>query len=209
MYIPRLYDKKDRAAILEFLKRNDFAALVTFDGDKPIATHLMVEAVEQDGKLTLYGHMARANPQWKLFGNREALVIFQGAHTYVSARWYNHVNVPTWDYMIVHAYGRPRELQDDELYALLSRLVVKHEPDTAYRLEALPEDYVTTNIKAVFGFALPVTRLEAAYKLSQNRDDEDHANIIRQLEQREDTYSMQIAEAMRAERDGGRSANGL
>ncbi len=203
MYIPKFYRKEDRAAILEFLKKNDFAALVTYDGEKPIATHLMVEAVEQDGGLTIYGHMARANPQWRSFGDRDALVIVQGPHTYVSATWYNHVNASTWDYMIVHAYGRPREVQGDELYSLLSRLVVKHEPDTSYRLETLPEHFVSTNLKALFAFAMPVTRLEAAYKLSQNRDDEDYANIIIELEKREDANSRQIAKAMRVERPAG------
>lgn len=203
MYIPKYYCKEDRATILEFLKRNDFAALISYDGEKPIATHLMVEAVDQAGDLTIYGHMARANPQWKTFGERDALLIFQGPHTYVSARWYNHVNAPTWNYMIVHAYGRPREVQGDELYSLLSRLVVKHEPDTSYRLETLPEHFVSTNMQAIFAFAMQVTRLEAAYKLSQNRDDEDHANILGELEQRQDTYSSQIAKAMREERPGG------
>ncbi len=200
MYIPKYYRKEDRAAILAFLKQNDFAALVTYDGEKPIATHLLVETVEHDGGITIYGHMARANPQRKTFGDREALVIFQGPHTYVSATWYNHVNAPTWNYMTVHAYGKVREVQGDELRSLLSRLVVKHEPDPAYRVETLPEDFVATNMKAIFAFAMEVTRLEAAYKLSQNRDDEDHANIILELEKREDGYSRQIAHAMREDR---------
>ncbi len=200
VYIPKLYRKEDRATILEFLKRNDFAALVTHDGEKPIATHLLVEAVEQNGNLTIYGHMARANPQWRTFGDREVLLIFQGPHTYISATWYDHVNVPTWDYMIVHAYGKIREVQGDELHGLLSRLVVTHEAETTYRMETLPPDFVEKEIRGVVGFAVDVTRLEAAYKMSQNRNDADYSNVIRQLEQREDDSSRQIARAMRAER---------
>ncbi len=200
MYIPKYYRKEDRETILEFMKENDFAALVTYDGQKPIATHLLVEVVGRDDAITIYGHMARANPQRKTFGDGEALLIFQGPHTYVSATWYNHVNAPTWNCMIVHAYGKVREVLGIELHSLLSRLVVKQEPDPSYRVETLPEDFVNTNMKAIFGFALEVTRLEAAYKLSQNRDDEDHANIILELEKREDGYSRQIAKAMREDR---------
>ncbi len=203
MYRPKLYRKEDRGTILAFMKANDFAALVTYDGERPVATHLLVEVVEEPEGITIYGHMARANPQWKTFGDREALLIFQGAHTYVSARWYNHVNVPTWNYMIVHAYGKVREVEGAELYSLLSRLVAKHEPASAYRLETLPQDFVGKEIRGIFGFALEVTRLEAAYKLSQNRDDEDHANIVRELEQREDEYSGEIARAMREDRPAG------
>ncbi len=205
MYIPKLYREEDRQTILSFLKQNNFAALVTYDGERPVATHLLVEVVEQPEGMTIYGHMARANPQRKTFGEREALLIFQGPHTYISARWYNHVNVPTWDYMSVHVYGTVREVEGVELYGLLSRLVSSNEPGTAYRLETLPQDFVQTTIKGVFGFAMQVTRLESAYKLSQNRDDEDHAEIIRELEKREDEYSRQIAAAMREDRPNNRS----
>ncbi len=203
MYIPKLFREEDRETILAFMRANDFAGLVTYDGERPVATHLLAEVVEGPEGVTIYGHMARANPQWKTFGEREALLIFQGAHTYVSARWYNHVNASTWNYMIVHAYGTVREVQGEELHGLLSRLVIKHEPNTTYRLETLPQDYVQSTIKGVFGFAMQVTRLEAAYKLSQNRDDEDHANIIRELEKREDDHSREIAGAMREERPPG------
>ncbi len=200
MYIPKLYREENRETILEFIRHNDFPALVTYDGQKPIATHLPVEVVERGEGLTVYGHMARANPQWKTFGNQEALLIFQGPHTYISARWYNHVNVPTWDYMIVHVYGKLREVKGEELYALLSRLVKKHEPNTPYRLESLPQDFVEKEIKGVAGFAMDVARIEAAYKLSQNRNDEDYQNVIRELEKRRDEYSKEIARSMRERR---------
>src|SRR6266498_2393897 len=122
MYIPKLYREEDKEKILEFLRQNNFPALVTYDGEKPIATHLPVEVIEgKDGALTIFGHMSRANPQGKSFGEQEVLLIFQGAHTYISPRWYDHVNVPTWNYMMVHVYGKPRLLEGDELYAMMSR----------------------------------------------------------------------------------------
>lgn len=203
MYIPKLYREEDREKILDFLGANNFPALVTYDGEKPIATHLPVEVVEgEDGALTVMGHMSRANPQWKTLGEGEVLLIFQGAHTYISPRWYKHVNVPTWNYRMVHVYGRVRMLAGDDLYALLSRLVKKHEVETGYSLEGLPQDFVQKEMKGVAGFAVQVTRIDAGYKLSQNRNDEDHANIIRELQERGDQNSMEVAKAMR-ESSGG------
>lgn len=203
MYLPKLYREEDHARIVEFLKANGFPALVSHDGEKLIATHLPVEIVENaDGSLTVLGHMSRANPQWKSFGEQEVLLIFQGAHTYISPRWYNHVNVPTWNYMNVHVYGKVRMLEGEELYALLSDLVKKHESTTGYSMEGLPADFVEKEIKGVAGFALNVTRIDAAYKLSQNRDDESYTNIVRELEKRSDDASHEIAQEMKQKRTG-------
>ena len=198
MHIPKLYREEDRELIVEFLKQNNFPALVTFDGEKPIATHLPVEITQTEtGGLTIYSHMSKANPQWKSFGGQEVLLIFQGAHTYISPRWYNHVNVPTWNYMMVHVYGKVRIVEGDELYSLLGRLVRQHEADSNYRLESLPQDFVKKEMNGTVGFVVDVTRMDAGYKLSQNRNDEDHANIIRELEGRGDLNSMEVAEEMR------------
>ncbi len=201
MYIPAQFREDDRREILAFLKKNNFPAIVSYDGTKPIATHAPVEISEdENGKMTIYGHFSRANPQWKTFDEREILLIFQGPNTYISARWYNHVNVPTWNYMMVHVYGTVRMVEEDELYALLSRLVRQHEANSSYRLESLPQDFVQKEMKGVVGFAIEVTRIEAGYKLSQNRNDEDHENIVRELDKRGDESSAKIARAMREKR---------
>ncbi|MCE9645289.1 MAG: FMN-binding negative transcriptional regulator [Chloroflexi bacterium] len=201
MYIPKLYREEDRAEIMGFLQKNNFPALVTHDGRRPVATHLPVEVLEEaGGALTVLGHMSRANPQWKSFGDQEVLLIFQGAHTYISPRWYNHVNVPTWNYMMVHVYGKARLVEGAELHDLLSRLVRRHEDGTGYSLEGLPADFVQKEMKGVAGFAVQVTEIEAGYKLSQNRDDQDHAAIIRELEKRGDDGSAGVAKAMRGKR---------
>ena len=202
MYIPKLYREEDREKILEFLKQNNFPALVTHDGEKPTATHLPVEVLEnENGSLTILGHMSRANPQWRSFGEQEVLLIFQGAHTYISPRWYDHVNVPTWNYMMVHVYGKVRLVEGEELHSLLSRLVRNHEEPTAYSLEALPQDFVQKEMNGVVGFAVDVMRVDAGYKLSQNRNDGDHENIIRELEGRGDENSAAVAKSMRAMRE--------
>ncbi len=201
MYVPKLYREEDREQILAFLNENNFPALVSHNGDRLVATHLPVETeAHGDEKLTIYGHMSRANPQWKTFGDQEVLLIFQGAHTYISPRWYDHVNVPTWNYMMVHVYGKARVVEGEELHAMLSRLVERHEQASSYRLEALPADFVAKEINGAAGFAVDVTRIDAGYKLSQNRNDRDHANIIEELEKREDDASQEVARAMREKR---------
>ncbi len=200
MYVPKLYREEDRATLMAFLQQNNFPALVTFDGQRPLATHLVVEVAETDSRLTIYGHLSRANPQWRTIGAQEALLIFQGAHTYISPRWYDHINVPTWNYLMAHVYGPVRELEGDELHALLSRLVQHHEANSTYRLETLPPDFVQKEMKGIYGFALTVTRLEGGYKLSQNRNDADHANIVTHLDQRGDANSQAVAAAMRTQR---------
>jgi transcriptional regulator len=198
MHIPKLYREEDREKILEFLRQNNFPALVTFDGEKPIATHLPVEVLEDEhGSLKILGHMSRANPQWKSFGEGEVLLIFQGAQTYISPRWYDHVNVPTWNYMMVHVYGKVRVIEGEELYSLLSRLVKNHEEPAAYSLENLPQDFVHKEMNGVVGFSVNVTRVDAGYKLSQNRNETDHENIIRELERRGDENSAAVAKSMR------------
>jgi transcriptional regulator len=202
MHIPKLYREEDRETILEFLKKNNFPALVTHDGEKLIATHLPVEIVELgEDKLAIYSHMSRVNPQWKSFGDQEALLIFQGPHTYISPTWYDHVNVPTWNYMMVHVYGKAQVVDGVELKSTLGRLIERHEAHSDYRLESLPEDFVNKEMKGAIGFMVDVTRIDAGYKLSQNRNDRDHENIIKELELRGDDESAAVAKGMRAQRD--------
>ena len=199
MYISKLYREEDREKILEFVRQNEFATLVTYDGEKPTAGHLLMEVLEDGERLFVNGHMSKANPLWKTFEkNPEVLVIFQGPHTYISPTSYNHVNVPTWNYQAVHIYGRPRIVTErDESHALLSHLVLRHEGETKYRLETLPKDFVEKEMKGITAFQIEVTRVEANYKLSQNRDDEDYHNIVSRLEERGDEMSRGVAEAMR------------
>jgi len=198
MYISRLYREEDRAKILEFLKQNEFAILVTYDGEKPTASHLLFEVTEEGESLFLNGHMSKANPLWKTFEkNDEVLVIFQGPNSYISPTWYNHVNVPTWNYQVVHLYGNPRIVNGNEYYAMLARLISRHEGGTSYRMESLPPDFVEKQINGTVGFQIHVTRIEANYKLSQNRNDEDYHNIIVRLDERDDEMSHAVAEAMK------------
>ena len=202
MYIHKYYREENRAKILEFLRQNDFATLVAFDGQKPVASHLLMEVLERDEKLFVNGHMSKANYLWKMLDkNPEVLVIFQGPHTYISPTWYNHVNVPTWNYQSVHVYGKPQVITDKSAsYAILKRLMDRYEPSGPSAMEALPRDFVDREIKGIVAFQIKVTNIEASYKLSQNRDDESYQNIVDQLENRTDDLSHGVAAAMRQNR---------
>ena len=202
MHIIKFFREESRDKILEYLRQNDFATLIAYDGEKPVASHLLMEVVEKGEHLWINGHMSRANPLWRMFEkNPEVLVIFQGAHTYISPTWYNHVNVPTWNYQSVHVYGKPSVVTDrTETYGILKRLTDRYETSTTYSLETLPQDFVEKEMRGVSAFRIEVTQIEANYKLSQNRDDESYRNIVDHLEQREDDDSHEIAKAMKQNR---------
>lgn len=202
MYIHKFYREENREKILESLRQIDFATLVAYDGEKPVASHLMMEVMEEGEKLFVNGHMSKANDLWKMLDkNVEVLVIFQGPHTYISPTWYNHVNVPTWNYQSVHVYGKPQIITDKSLtYGILKRLMDRYEPNGPSAMEALPQDFVEKEMKGIVAFQIEVTKIEASYKLSQNRDDESYQNIVAELEKRPDDLSRGVAAAMRQNR---------
>ena len=203
MYVPRNFVEDDPARVSAFVRHHPFGTLVTWDGHRPIASHLPMLLQEPAGApRMLVGHLARANPQWKSFEpGREALAIFQGAHTYVSAAWYSVPSAPTWNYTSVHVYGTPAIIDDrQELHHLLEQLVDSQEAASAeaerYRLETLPEPLRESMMDAIVGFRITVTRVEAAVKLSQNRSEADQARIIEKLLQRGDADSRSVAREM-------------
>ena len=209
MYISYYHREEDYRKIVEFMRANEFATLVAYDGKKPVASHLLMAVIEEENRLVVAGHMAKANSLWKLFErNEEVLLIFQGPHTYISATWYNHVNVPTWNYQSVHAYGHPELVTDhDEVFSVLSHLIQRNEANPTYRLETLPQDFVEKQMNGIMAFRVEIARLEAAFKLSQNRNEEDYQNVIIQLEKRPDEASHQVAQAMRENRKNKDSEN--
>ena len=153
-------------------------------------------------------HMARANPQWKTFTNDDAaddpevLVIFQGPHAYISPSWYEStVAVPTWNYTAVHVYGRPRLIVDDaELEELLAKTLDKFESPMAvpWKDENAP-DLREPLKKAIVGFEIEATRIEAKFKLGQNRSIEDAQGTCTALDESANPTDRQLAELMRQE----------
>jgi len=203
MYVPRHFTESDPQRVGAFIVRHPFGTLVTWDGQKPVASHLLMLLQEPaDAPRCLIGHMARANPQWESFDPaREVMAIFQGAHTYVSAAWYSAPSAPTWNYSAAHVYGTPSIVSGRaELYGLLRELVDSQEaasPEAErYRLQSMPQPLVDGMMAAIVGFRITVTRVEAVAKLSQNRNEADHARIIEQLRKRGDADSLSVAREM-------------
>jgi transcriptional regulator len=155
--------------------------------------------LSEDGE-KLFGHISRANPQWRNFNEQgEVLAIFSGPHAYISSSWYNHENVPTWNYIAVHVYGKIRMIEGKELFESLRHLVDKYEKKSEHpvSVDKMSPEYVERSMKGVVGFEISISHMEAAYKLSQNRDKVNHEAIIGQLEKRNEGDDLRVADAMR------------
>lgn len=204
MYIHPLNSWENEPEIIEFIKKNAFSTLVTQIAGKPMATHLpIVLAKNSDGNPILSGHIARANPQWKSFKDGdEVLVIFQGPHAYISSSWYSHENVPTWNYLAVHVYGKIRLIEGEELLEHLKSLVDTYEDGRPNRVsvETMTKGYLDSQLKALVGFEIKINEVRASAKLSQNRDNENYKNIIRNLEESPNLLDKEIASEMKNRR---------
>ena len=209
MFIHNVFRETDEARIVEFIRQHPFAAIVSLDGGRPIATHIPIEITKNsDGHFMLEGHVARANPQWKtLEETDEVLTIISGAHAYISPRWYDepHSTVPTWSYMIVHVYGKPHLITDAaELGEHLVKMVERYEHETSYDLTRVPAATMEKLTNGVVGFKILVSRFEAAFKLNQSRNRQSYESIISELEKQPDDNSRTIAEAMKERRSSFR-----
>lgn len=183
--------------VKQFLRQHGFATLVSTVEGKPWATHLPLH-LSADGN-TFSGHVARGNKQWKeLAAQPEVLAIFQGPHTYISSSWYDHENVPTWNYMAVHVYGTVRIIEGDALIDSLRQLTNHYEQNSArpVSVDTMSKKFVEKEVLGIVGLELTISRMEAAYKLSQNRDNKNYREIMKQLRERPDEQSHQVAAAM-------------
>lgn len=182
MYVPAAFRVDDVAAQMDFIRHHSFATLITNDGEVPFASHLPV--LIDDDEESLVAHMARANPQWQHFGDAEVLTIFQGPHAYVSPSWYETpLAVPTWNFTAVHVYGVPQIIEDhDRLCGLLQKTVDVFESTFAKPWPGqIPADFRDSLIPGIVGFEIAIRRIEAKFKLSQNRSTADQQNVRQQL----------------------------
>ena len=161
MYTPKHFQVTDRTPLFDLMERFNFATLVTVRDGCPIATHLPFLVYPGAGDQgSIVGHMARANEQWVDFARGvEALAIFQGHHAYISPSWYEaHPSVPTWNYAVVHVYGTPSIITDeDHVRSVLRALVAKHENvfDDPWSMD-LPEEYERAMLRGIVAFEIPV-----------------------------------------------------
>ena len=187
LYIPKPHLVEDRKLLHDFMDEFSFVDLVTCSPEIRI-THIPVMLDRTAGKYgTLYGHIARQNPQGGNFdGHSPAVIVFRGPHSYISPTWYTKAEVvPTWNFAVVHASGKLRAITDKKaLYDLLVKLVDKFEnhEKPAYDLSKLPENFTYGMIGGIIGFEMEIERLEGKFKLGQERSDADKESVLRHLE---------------------------
>ena len=204
MYIPKYFRNESVENISEFIEENGFAILINQVDNRPWATHLpLMLDTNNEGNQVLSGHISRANKQWHTFENdTEVLAIFNGPHAYISSSLYDHENVPTWNYQVVHVYGKIKIIEGDSLKAKLGKLMDKYEKNSDHpvAIDHMSEELLNREIKGIVGFEIEITDIQAASKLSQNRDEKNYKNIIDHLEKSGDPSSRDLAIIMKEQR---------
>lgn len=201
MYIPPQFRVEDRDAIWTALRAARLASLVTCGSDGLMATPLPLILDETEGEFgTLYGHIARANPQCKTDAS-EAMAIFPGPEAYITPSWYATKQetgkvVPTWNYIAVHAYG-PVEFFDEpeRLLEVVTRLTRLHEAPRRepWEVSDAPAGFIESQLRGIVGLRLPIVRLDAKRKMSQNRNEADRAGVSRGLRASERASDREVA----------------
>jgi transcriptional regulator len=195
MYIPKANEEKRIPVMHELISSQPFGSLVTLGASGLFASHIPM-VLEQDGSEfgILKAHISRANQQWRDLAPSatpkvDALAIFAGHHHYISASWYpgtkeDGKEVPTWNYVVVHAYGPLSAIEDpDWLRAHLEKLTDTHEAGSAnpWKVSDAPEDFIRQQMKGIVGLEMPIRRLEGKWKVSQNRNERDRIAVTEEL----------------------------
>jgi transcriptional regulator len=202
MYQPEHFRVDDVARMHALMRAKPLAAFISCGSSGLYATHLPTVLKDKGPSGVIECHLARANPHWKdLAEGNEALMIFQGPEGYITPSWYPSKTqhgkvVPTWNYAVVHAYGRPEMMQDkDCLRRHLSELTAQQERSEAkpWMVTDAPASYVDVMLRGIVGFRFPVTRLEGKWKMSQNREVKDRNGVAKGLGQRGDGDDLEMA----------------
>ena len=199
MYSPKHYITEDFRFMLDFMRRHNFATLVTAKNDFPFATHLPFIVEENNETLVLSSHLARANPQWKNFVDAETLVIFQEPHAYVSPFWYEEtLSVPTWNYVAVHVYGKVRTFENEaKVFEVLERMIFAFDKKYLERWKQLPSDFKSKLARGIVAFEIEVRDLQEKKKLNQSSSKTDRQNVIKNLAKSSNQLEVEIARLMR------------
>ncbi|MGY2048713.1 FMN-binding negative transcriptional regulator [Methylobacterium sp. JK268] len=194
MYMPPAFRDDDRESLRATIRASRLANLVTATAEGPLVTPLPLFLAEDEGEHgVLYGHVAKANPHWRVPAIGEALAIFMGPDAYVTPAWYATKQetgkvVPTWNYVTVHAHGPVEFFHDaDRLLAVVTRLTNLHEGErqAPWAVGDAPPDFVAAQLRGIVGLRLPITRLEGKRKMSQNRTATDRAGVVAGLAESE------------------------
>lgn len=199
MYTPKHFEETDIGILHELMKLHPLATVVTSADGELVVNHLPLLTYKDGGEFgVLRGHVARANPLWRQFtGAAEAVAVFQGPQAYISPSWYpsKHLDgkqVPTWNYAVVHAHGRPRVIEDtDWLYAHLNDMTDEHESEHAlpWKVSDAPKDFTDKLLNAIVGIEMPIARMDGKWKVSQNRTRGDRLGVAAGLASRSSEQS--------------------
>lgn len=201
MYKMPEFTEHNQQAVLDFMYEHPFVVLTGSHNNTPVATQVPVLIHEQNGKIILRGHIMRKTDHHLAFeANPQVLVLFTGPQCYVSASWYSQRNIgSTWNYMTVHGRGTMQYKDEAHCLQLLTDLTHKYEgpQQNPELLEYMSmENYVKPMMKAIVSFEIQLESITPIFKLSQNRDDESHEKIVKELQARGDHNSKEIAGEM-------------
>ncbi len=203
MYVPDHFRVDDVRQMHDLMRGRPFAALISSGAGGLYASHLPTVLKDEGDRGVIECHLARANPHWReLAEGHEALMIFQGPEGYITPNWYvtkaeTGKVVPTWNYAVVHAYGRPAVMQDkDWLRRHVGELTAQQEKTEArpWALSDAPDSYIDVMTRGIVGFRFPITRLEGKWKMSQNREEQDWKGVVTGLNARATGDDREIAE---------------
>lgn len=199
MYIPEEYLESDRKEILSFIKNYSFACIVSSKNNIPMATHLPFVVEEKGKELLLTSHFAKANPHWKQIAESQALVIFSEPNAYISPRHYEkEKNVPTWNYIAVHAYGKGELIQAEvDSLLVLEKMIKKFEQGYKAQWDQLAMNYKQNMLKGIVAFQIKVTDIQAQKKLSQDKKEVERQKIISSLSESSNSQERNIAAYMK------------
>ncbi len=192
MYTPPFSREKRVEVLHDAIDEMRFGTLITVADDGPMATHIPMFVDRERGPHgTVFGHIARANPQWELSNTAiPALAVFVGPQSYITPSWYETKRqtgkvVPTWQYLAVHARGRIAFIQEPErLHDIVRRSTVTQERhrDHPWAVEDAPLEYVQSQLRAIVGFEIALEVIEGAWKLGQNKNEADRRGVVEGLE---------------------------
>jgi len=207
MYLPSHFEETRVEVLHQLIREHSLAVLVTLGSEGLNANHIPFEIDPEPAPFgTLRGHVARANPVWRTFSKDvEPLVIFQGPQTYITPSWYQTKKetgkvVPTYNYVVVHAYGPLRPIEDQVwLRGLVERLTHRYEAARSepWKVTDAPSDFIEKMLGAIVGMEIPITKLVGKWKVSQNRPSADRDGVVRGLREMNDADAIAMADLVK------------
>ena len=203
MYVPAEFEETNIEIMHELIKQYPLGILLTHGQRGLDANHLPFELDTEVTELgVLHAHVARKNPVWQdVQDGDEVLVVFRAGDAYISPQWYpskqeHHQQVPTWNYRVIHAYGKVK-IRDDERYVrgVVARLTRTHEAKQAepWKMSDAPKSYIEPMLKAIVGIEIEITKIQGKSKLGQNKEHRDIVGVANALS---DTGKQEISKAM-------------